>query len=265
MPGSLLVAMPIRTTAYAATPSPLQLPSGAGVPAKTALLRLAEIAGAQPASPDAARFHYVKLRAWYLNTAVDGESVRSQLQPQIVEKWLADDGTSRVVTVRDGNTGVVTNGPTGRSVPLSERLSSEPELLARQLLGHPQTGRDDRGIPDHVDRTERAVDIFRDYGSVPPALQAALWRVLADQRLTHHGTIVDRAGRGGLAFTIESDHSGLPTRYLLVGDPETGGLLSFEKVLTERAGKLKVRIPSVVSCEIFVTAGRVATDTSRPT
>lgn len=263
--GSLLFGMPSRTRAYAATPSPLQLPSGAGEPAKPALLRLAEIADAQPGPPPAGRYHYVKLRAWYLNTAVDGESVRSQLQPQVVEKWVADDGASRVVTVRDGNTDVVSSGPTGSSLSLANRLSTDPQLLARQLPGYPQTGRDNAGIPNRVERVERAVDVLRDYGTVSPALQAALWRVLADQRLINHGTIVDRGGRRGLAFSIDSNHSGLPTRYLLIIDPKTGRLLSFEQVLTKRAGKLNVRIPSVTSYEIFVSAGRVATDTTRPT
>lgn len=170
-----------------------------------------------------------------------GSSVQSQLQPQIVERWVADDGSTRVKTTRNGETDVVSHGPT-RNPPPATRLSANPALLQHQLLGYPDIGQDNPGIPNRVERTERAVDALRDYGNVPPALQAALWRVLADQHLVNRGEIVDRAGRHGIAFTLDTAYSGLPTRYVLIIDPQTGRLLSFKGVLTKSAGKLNVKI-----------------------
>ncbi len=260
----VLPGLPSGSSADAATPSPLQLPSAPGQPAKAELLRLAAVASRQPAVT-AGRYHYLKRRAWYLNTAVAGQSVTSQLQPQTVEQWLADDGSGRIVTARDeGGTVDAHRIEKGARTPSAGTLPTDPAALAQQLLGYPSLGQDNAGIPNGVERVERTVDLLSTDGAVPPALQAALWRVLAASQLTNHGVIIDRAGRRGVAFTVDSAYTGLLTRYMLIIDPTTGRLLDYEQVLTKTAGKLNVRVPAVIAYEIFLRAGNVGSDTVRP-
>ncbi len=80
---------------------------------------------------------------------------------------------------------------------------------------------------------------------VPPAaLEAAALRVLAAQEgLVVRGTTTDRAGRAGVAVSVDSGYSGLPTRYTLIFNPATGMLLDAEQVLTTTAGLLNVHRP----------------------
>ncbi|MGX6600933.1 sigma factor [Micromonosporaceae bacterium Da 78-11] len=88
-----------------------------------------------------------------------------------------------------------------------------------------------------------------------PADRAAVLRTVADlPGLSSDGTVVDRAGRPGQAFSLVSDYSGLPTRYTLIVDPVTGAPLGFESMLTTRAGKLDVRVPAVIGYETYATA-----------
>jgi hypothetical protein len=104
---------------------------------------------------------------------------------------------------------------------------------------------------------ERLVAIQDAYRSmpIPPAVRAAMLRYLtATPGLSVAGTVTDRAGRAGIAFALDSDYSGLPTHYVLIIDPQTGQLLADEATLTTSAGKLNVRIPSVIDYEIFLSA-----------
>jgi hypothetical protein len=68
------------------------------------------------------------------------------------------------------------------------------------------------------------------------------------------GTVIDRAGRAGIAVALDSAYSGLATHYVLIIDPRTGQLLADEATLTTSAGKLNVRIPAVVDYEVFLSA-----------
>lgn len=51
---------------------------------------------------------------------------------------------------------------------------------------------------------------------------------------------------------VDSDYTGLPTRYIQIYDPDDGRLFATEDVLTADAGKLNVPIPSVISYETFL-------------
>lgn len=63
--------------------------------------------------------------------------------------------------------------------------------------------------------------------------------------LPPHGGVQDRSGRTWLAFSVESVFGGLPKKQTATFDPDTGKLLTYEEKLTEDAGELNVRIPSV--------------------
>ncbi|GAA2638610.1 hypothetical protein [Paractinoplanes durhamensis] len=88
-----------------------------------------------------------------------------------------------------------------------------------------------------------------------PELRAAVLRTVAElPGLTYDGTVTDRAGRAGEAFSLISDYSGLPTKYTLIVNPADGTLLGYETMLTTTAGKLDVQVPAVIGYETYVTA-----------
>ena len=105
---------------------------------------------------------------------------------------------------------------------------------------------------------ERLVAIQDAYLEMPlrPAVRAAMLRYLAaTPSLTYSGAATDRAGRNAVAFSVVSSYAGLPTRYTLLIDARTGGLLDYEETLTQTAGKLGVKIPAVISYMLFLSAG----------
>jgi hypothetical protein len=53
---------------------------------------------------------------------------------------------------------------------------------------------------------------------------------------------------------VESDYSGLPTRYTAIIDPDTGALFGEDEELTSCAGKLNVTIPCVIAYTTFLSA-----------
>jgi hypothetical protein len=55
----------------------------------------------------------------------------------------------------------------------------------------------------------------------------------------------------GYALSVESDHTGLPTRYTAIFDPATGRLLDLEQTLTRSAGSLAVRVPATIGYTVF--------------
>jgi hypothetical protein len=88
-----------------------------------------------------------------------------------------------------------------------------------------------------------------------PAVRSAILRLLAQLRiLRYDGTVADRAGRAGQAFSLDSDYSGLPTRYTVIFSADTGELIADEQVLTSTAGKLNVAIPAVIGYTLYLEA-----------
>jgi hypothetical protein len=84
-----------------------------------------------------------------------------------------------------------------------------------------------------------------------PVQRADLFTELAGRAdLDYQGTTTDRASRPALAFSHDSDRSGLPTRYVLLISP-TGDLLSYEQILTQDPGRLNVVIPATVSYTLY--------------
>ena len=239
--------------AYAATPPLLHYQATPGLPAAAVLLRqLADRADAQPVPP-AGRYHFLNIKSWSLWTRVDsaGEG-HSRVVPSTAQSWIADDGSGRVVQVQDGHHQTRTLGP-GEWARMYDvaGLSTDPAVLAGQLaVGHPTAN----GV---AERLVAVTDLWKQQAP-PPAPQAAMLRVLATQPgLVNRGTVTDRAGRTGVAVSIDSSYTGLPTRYTLILDPTTGMLLDYEEMLTTTAGKLNVPIPSVVSYTVWINYGDV--------
>lgn len=241
--------------ALAATPTPLSYqPLPVGSDPRALLDQIAQLTLSLPDDTGTGRYAHLTSRGWNLWTSVDGKRVTSQVVPVRTESWISADGAGRTITTIEA--------PGRRAEPKDERfgpgelagsqalrsLSSDDLLLAQQLaLGHPaQNG-----------PAERLVAIKDTYNQVPvpPAVRAAIVRYLAaTPTLTATGTVTDRAGRTGLAFSVDSDYSGLPTRYTLIVDPSNGQLLASEDTLTTSAGALHVPVPSVISYTTHLSA-----------
>lgn len=100
---------------------------------------------------------------------------------------------------------------------------------------------------------------------VPPRAESAILRVLArSPGLIDSGEVTDRAGRRGVAVSLDSAYTGLPTRYTLIFDPGTGGLLGEEESLLGNPGRLGVGPTAVIAYTAFLSSGYVATPTARP-
>jgi hypothetical protein len=255
--------------ALAATPAPLayhlpaKAPSGRGL-----LLQLAAVAKRQsaPVTHPGRPYAYVKDAGWYLVTNVSGEQVNSKVAASTTESWTAPNAFNRSVTTRlPGNgsrvsataLGRVTGGSAGPGPPLL-RLSNVPAVVAHQLdIGHP---RSIGPVERFVSLTDLALN-----QPIPPGAESAILRVLArSPGLIDSGDVTDRAGRPGVAVSLDSAYSGLPTRYTLIFDPHTGSLLDEEETLLGNPGKLNVRPRSVIAYTVFLASGYVARPFARP-
>jgi hypothetical protein len=254
--------------ALAATPSPLayhlpeRAPSG-----RELLLRLASVAAREPVTTGPSNaYAYVRTAGWYLVTQVSGNQANSKVVAGVRESWIAANGFDRWITRRvpgDGShVSLTILGPqTGRdagSGPPRLRLSTVPAVIAHQLdIGHP------RSIGP-VERFVSLTDLELNQ-PIPPRAQSAILRVLArSPGLIDSGKVTDRAGRPGVAVSLDSAYSGLPTRYTLIFNPDTGNLLGEEETLVGNPGRLNVRPKSVIAYTAFLASGYVTSLTARP-
>jgi hypothetical protein len=245
------IHIPFGGSAYAATPPPLVY-TPAGTDAAAALREIAARTAGLPDDTGTGRYAYVETRDWDLWTTVDGDRpVHSEVVESRNRKWSADDGSGRSWTryraplhlpeVEDSTYGP---GELGLMWPLRS-LPADDKGIARALeLGHPvENGPAERLV---------AIDDAYRQMPLPPATRAAVLRYLAaTPGLELAGRVTDRAGRSGLAVFIDDD-SGLPTRHTLIFDPDDGRLLGEEEMLTTRAGKLNVKVPSVIGYTTYL-------------
>lgn len=261
--------------AFAATPPPLTY-QGAGSERPDELMHRMADAIEVPSSPAAAgQFDYLRAESWYLNTRVDGDQVDSLVLPVIREEWRAPDGSGLVRT----KTGVPTfSAPGGREAwadqgypyrkprveekehpPGSLRLLyGEAELSSEQVVLEQQMAVGQQAANGPPDRLDSITDLYRTRVVDPARMPDLLRYLAATPDLVFRGEATDRAGRNGLAFSVDSDSSGLPTRHTLIFDEGTGRLLADEKLLTSDAGKLNVKIPAVISYTNYLASDRVA-------
>lgn len=271
LPIALIARLGSRASsaALAATPKPLHYMAGtSGESARDVLAGLATAAAHQPRSAaPSGRYAYIEMAGWGLATQVRGDRTSSTITSGFSESWLAPNGSGWLVSRKLLNSDTPLRGiqsspvvahmelPAG--MPLL-RLSTDPAILARQLAtGHPaENGPAERFI---------ALTDLAGREPIPFPVEAVILRDLADiPGLMNSGTVIDRAGRSGVAVSLDSAYSGALTRYTLIFAPRTGRLLGQEQTLIGDSKGLNVRPGSVISYTTFLAAGYVANVSSRP-
>jgi hypothetical protein len=254
--------------AVAATPAMLQYASAAATSKVEATALARECLARQRARRDTPTAFTVGWREWSLSTRVGGEQVTSAVVPVEVSLTRRADGSAELVRRTSApefpdrasrERWVEAGRPAARPVtvqhqrwapggftPEAAALPDDPDhLLPALAQGHP--------IAELGD-AEVLVAIADAYRStlLSPAQQAALFAVATGRPgLEPFGRVTDRAGRPGYALSVESDHSGLPTRYTAIFDPTTGRLLDLEQTLTRSAGRLNVAVPATIGYTVF--------------
>ncbi|MEV7214711.1 CU044_5270 family protein [Kitasatospora cineracea] len=231
--------------AYAATPPPLDYrPPAAAVPAARELAEIARRTAAL-SEPDGGPDSVLEWRDWSLFTRVGGNTVTSRVMTEQHRVLLHPDGTGTQSRRFDGQP--------ERTEPYSAGLyrqpaPADPDAL-RALL------RTSTPAVDTASGLAQALGGLLRTQVLNPRQRAAVLRLVAAlPGLSYDGSVTDRAGRPGEAFSAESDGSGLPTRYTFVVDPDSGRILGDEATLTTRAGALDVPVPSVVSYTAYLSA-----------
>ncbi|WP_433796941.1 CU044_5270 family protein [Actinoplanes sp. CA-252034] len=253
--------------AFAATPALLQFSGGDGA-ASELLVTIADRAAGAPAAARTGDHEHLVVESWGLWTSVDGERVASAVIPSRAESWRGPDDSGRRDTrfedaqftspasewlwraqnlFGDGLDATSEDYPAGRFPAMWAGQPPAGDLDDWLHIAHPREN-------GPVETIVAVTDLVRER-LLTPATRAAALRVVARlPGLTHDGTVTDRAGRTGAAFSVTSAESGLPTRHTLIVDPGTGVLLGYEQMLTTDAGRLDVRVPAVIGYETYLTA-----------
>jgi hypothetical protein len=266
---AVVLGLPGRTPpAVAATPPSLHYAQVASTSKAEAQLLARNCLERQRSHRTAPDSFTVRWSEWSLNTRVDGTVVTSAVVPVQVSLTRRADGSAELVRRtsapqfpdkasrerwadegRPAATPVTLAqevwGPGGLE-PRSASLPADPgRLLPALARDHPIAELGDAEVLVAVADAYRA-------GELSPAQRAAMFSVVASRRgVEALGRVTDRAGRPGYALSVESDHSGLPTRYTAIFDPASGRLLDLEQTLTRTAGALNVPVPSTIAYTVF--------------
>jgi hypothetical protein len=242
----------------AATPTPLTYRAPQPASGQQLLLSLAAVAERRAvlttSRPSAhLPYAYVRRRSW----ALGGSGRAAVVRPVELESWRRTDGSGRLVSAwlsAQGPRTVTTALSAGPSLPV---LATTPSALARQL-----------GLGSGSDGTARPVQAFIDEAAlepIGPRVEAAFLRLLAlDPEVVDSGTTVDRAGRAGVAVSVDSDSTGRLIHYTLVLDPATGALLEADQSLASEPGGLHVQEGSVLAYSTYLGAGYTVNTMTRP-
>ena len=239
-----LIDGPGQRSAFAATPTPLQLQGPEGTPAASVLRRLARAAERQPAAAGGTTEHF-SYETWSLFTRIDGEQVTSEVVPQRYETWQKADGSTEQVVTWDGGQDKGSFPPKNDPQPPAAGGTDE---MKHWILSQG----DGKSAGAFLNRlNERGLDTV-----LTPQQVAGVLRALATfEGVEYNGTVEDRSGRSGAAFSVESAFGGLPNKQTVIFDPLTGRLLAHEEMLTKDPGKLNVKIPSVIDYTTHVKSG----------
>ncbi len=259
--------VPLPQPAYAATPAALAY-SGGGGPAEPLLVAIAERAKAAPGPAGRGDHEHLTMVSWDLWSQIDGERVTSAVVPTRTESWRGPNNSGRIMSTHTepqfpsrsdrwlwrlhGSPGGdrerrISDYQTGRFPAMWPDKPPASGMAAWLRIGHPVTN-------GPAETLVAVTDLVRERVLSPAQRADVLQTVAKLPQLRYDGQVTDRAGRQGSAFSVESDYSGLPTRYTLIVDPSTGAILGYESVLTTSAGKLDVRIPAVVTYQTYVVA-----------
>jgi hypothetical protein len=245
----------------AATPKPLtyHAPTRDALSGRQELLALAAAAARQsPSAITHPRYAYTKTMGWYLGTRVDGQATTSVVVPSTTQSWAAPNGRTHVhrVTWRPDGSRYVDDFTVGKG-PVPVQLSTNEAVLERQLaVGHPFSN-------GPVEKFTALTDLAH-LQPISPGAESAILRFLARiPGLINRGSVIDRAGRPGVAVALDSRYSGLLTRYTWIFDPHTGALLGDEQMLID-PGKLHVRRGSIIEYTTFLVSGWMSSASSPP-
>lgn len=257
--GLLLLVRAIGTStglALAETPPPLHyVPAGPAAPSGRALLlQLAATAASQRAPTSTGEYAYVKTVGWYL-TLGQGSGAGSTF-PQTTESWLRPNGSGRVINTTGSGSARTVNDLHVGSGPRLFKLSTDLRVLAQQLaVGHPQS-----------DGPQERLVAFTDTASqqpIPPAAEAAILRLIAETPdLVNRGTVTDRAGRPGVAVSLDATQLG--NEYTLIFSSQTGQLLDSEQTAIGNTANRHVRPGAVVAYTTIISAGYTTNTTQTP-
>lgn len=232
-------------------PTPLGTARPAAAPLRALATRIS--AGA---CDTAARYDYVQLRQWVIDTRAAGGRTRLTTALLQYEHWLATDGSGRAIAVTT-RTPAVENPPTDDIYPPGASPVTPGRIPDDAGLAHDRLN----SITTLAAGPCAALQAFAELNQwqVPVrAARAALLNVLADtDGLTYHGTVSDRAGRPGFAVAATSNNGA--SRDLLLIDLTSGNLLTHEQTALQDPGKLGITAPTVLSYTLYVAQDHTAT------
>jgi len=229
--------------------------SGEAAPAREYLRALTTAIAAAPTDEQTGSYAFVHVKMWATDdTLRPGGTSTTDIVVYEERRWRAADGSGRVTRTRPPGErngpppGTENYGPGGLSGAVAEPVSTDPPILAGQL----------NGIQPFLMGPQAPVRAVADmYAWHYPDrdLRAALLRVLCDtDGLLWRGNTVDRAGRPGVAISVDSDNGG--TRDIAVLDEHTGRLLAHETIRLRNPAGLTGPTPSLVSYVLYLEAGR---------
>jgi hypothetical protein len=245
----------------------MQFPDQAS-PARPWLQQLAERTARLDEPVDAGRYTYLRTQSWSVeSTAADPHDANAVVARDERLWWAADrSGREEISTLPpqpgDASRADWLDGPPpgsagarahynyrpGELAVVIDEPSTDPALLAGQLSAHEPFSNGPQAVI-------RAVASMYRYHEMSPALRAAVLHVLAEtDGLMNRGRVVDRAGRVGVAVSVDTDAGA--TRDLAVLDPATGTLLSYEQVALISPPRSAVRAPAVISYVLYLAHQR---------
>lgn len=254
----------------AARPDALACPFTAEQVGQAPLRHLAEVAAGQPAPPrPTGTVEHLESANWFLNSSVTDGRTTSAVVPEQWRSWRTEDGASREVRrelspIFRSEADLREWKRRGGQIDSSEKTR---DYTAGEYYSHwqgpvPTDATALRewlttGVPAHEAPVQYLESVTELAGVrlLTPAQRAAALRLFAElPGITVTGTVTDRAGRPGEAFSITSDFHGLPAQYTVIIDSGSGALLGYEEVLTETAGMLNGTIPAVITYRSYLVA-----------
>ncbi|MEV4539476.1 CU044_5270 family protein [Asanoa sp. NPDC049518] len=261
------VALPQTASSAWATPAPLTGTTVAPQPGAPRLLALAATLAGQP--PAAAPIHdHLLIRSWSLNSDIAGTTVTCVVIPTETEVRRAPDNSgSRTVAYLppESPTKAQLDEWHDEGSPGADQTRTTEEYAAGQFVAvwpdRPPTdpGRLRAWLSATRQGTDPATTVV---GGITDLLQertltaaerAATLTLLAGlPGLRYTGTLTDRAGRTGDAYTVVVDGSGLPVTHTFVVDPGGGRILAQERVLATEVGRLDITAPAVIGYDTYL-------------
>lgn len=247
---------PVPAGTLSGGPAPSRFEFNTQPPAAREFLRaLADRVTAGPAdAPACGQYTFVHLWAWAADTTVGGDGTgRSDTVLFEYFRWRAADGSGRERTLRyptakpDPKTTptiTIQNQPAG-SLPgaIDAALSPDPAILASQFNDIQPRAMGDQAL------LRATADV---YGWQHPTRQVrvAILTILRDSAVRWRGTSTDRAGRRGVAVSVDSNRG--TTRDVLIIDPGTGRPLAYEQVTLANPGRLAGPFPHVQDYQLYL-------------